>query len=434
MLPLLLSLLSPVAAAVDVPHETYTLDNGLEVILAPDRRLPKVVVDVWYDVGSYDDPQGKSGFAHLFEHLMFKGTGRVGEGDFDAFMEQAGGWNNASTGDDRTNYFDVAPSSALDLLLWLEADRMTDLDVTQKKLDVEREVVRNEKRQNYEDRPYGEFWIKLPPSLYPASNPMHRSGIGSHEELMASTLEDVTGFYERFYGPNNAVLTVAGDFDPAAIKPRIQALFGRLPQRDVPERVLVKMPRKPVKNEVDLTDDVTLPMVTYTWLGPAAYRAGDAERDVLAYILAGSDDARLSRRLVHEERLAEQVSVSQYSQRWDSIFLVQIMASPGADLARIDTIVEEEIAAVVGDKPPTAQELDRARATLEMSLLNGVQTVLGKAELLQRYNMYQGSTDYLEQDLARYAAVTPASVQAEAKLMTPDTRLRMRVLPEQGGE
>ncbi|MFK7928433.1 MAG: M16 family metallopeptidase [Myxococcota bacterium] len=433
MFALLLSLLTPTAQAVEVAHETYELDNGLQVILVPDQRLPKVVVDVWYDVGSYDDPQGRSGFAHLFEHLMFKGTDRVGEGDFDAFMEQAGGWNNATTGDERTNYFDVAPSSALELLLWLEADRMTALDVTQAKLDVEREVVRNEKRQNYEDRPYGAVWISLPPAMYPEANPLHRSGIGNHEELMAATLEDVTGFYETYYGPNNAVLTVAGDFETAKIKPLIKTLFGGLPRRDVPERVLQKMPTKPVKSTVDLTDDVTLPMVMYAYFGPAGFKPGDAERDVLAYVLAGSDDARLSRRLVHEERLVEDVSVSQYSGRWDSSFLVQIMASPTSDLDRIEAIVNEEIAALAADRPPTPQEVDRARASLEMSLLGGVETVLGKAEILQRYRMYTGRTDYLEADLARYATVTPDSAKAEASKLVPERRLRLRVLPE-GGE
>jgi len=430
MLLLLSALAASPAQAVEIEHETYTLDNGLEVILIPDDRLPKVVVDVWYDVGSYDDPQGRSGFAHLFEHLMFKGTGRVAEGEFDSFMEQAGGWNNASTGDERTNYFDVAPSSALDLLLWLEADRMTSLDITQDKLDVEREVVRNEKRQNYEDRPYGGMWIAMPPALYPESNPLHRPGIGSHEELMAASLEDVTTFYGRYYVPGNAVLTVAGDFDPEALKPRIDELFGGLPDREPPERTGPEITGEHAKQSVDLHDDVTLPMVLYVWHGPPAYQAGDAERDVLSHILAGSDDSRLSRRLVNQEQLAQDVSVAQYSNRWDSQFMISIMANPDADLGQIESIVEEELAALAGERPPTAKERERAVANLELSLLRGVETVLGKAEMLQRYRMFVGRTDYLDEDLARYGATTLEGLKAEAAELTPEGRLRLRVLPE----
>lgn len=431
MLPVLLALAGTPAQALEVPHETYTLDNGLEVVLIPDRRLPKVVVDVWYDVGSYDDPQGRSGFAHLFEHLMFKGTGRVKEGEFDSVMEQAGGWNNASTADERTNYFDVAPSSALDLLLWLEADRMTSLDITQKKLDVEREVVRNEKRQNYEDRPYGGMWIALPGALFPESNPMHRPGIGSHEELMAATLADVTGFYERYYVPGNATLAVAGDFDPDTLKPRIAELFGSLPVREVPERDLAPMPEKPAVAEVTLQDDVTLPMTMLVWHGPAAYQDGDAARDVLTHILAGAQDSRLTRRLVHEERLAQEVDASQWSGRWNSQFEVDAIVAPDGDLARVEAVIDEELAALAGERPPTEEEIARAVANLELSLVHQAETLLGRAELLQRYRMYVGRYDYLDEDIQRYRDVSVDDVVAQAKLLSPDARTRLRIVPEE---
>jgi predicted Zn-dependent peptidase len=431
MLPLLLALAAPPAHAIDIPHETYKLDNGLEVVLVPDRRLPKVVVDVWYDVGSYDDPPGKSGFAHLFEHLMFKGTGRVAEGEFDTLMEQAGGWNNASTADERTNYFDVAPSSALELLLWLEADRMTALDITQAKLDVEREVVRNEKRQNYEDRPYGELWMQLPGALYPTSNPLHRPGIGSHEELMASTVDDVTAFYRTWYVPSNAVLCVAGDFDAARIKPLIQRLFGGLEIKPRPTRQLAPMPDKPVKPTVTVKDDVTLPMLVLAWHGPAAYAEGDAALDVLSHLLTGSQDARLTKRLVHEERLAQTVDASQWSGRWQSQFVVDLMVAPSVDLDGVRSIVDEELAALVNDRPPTREEVDRAIATLEMSQLGNIETLLGRAEQLQRYRMYAGRYDYVAEDLARYRAVTPEAVAAVARKLAPGARTEIRVLPEE---
>ena len=197
------------ANAMDIPHEHFELENGLDVILIEDHRLPTVVVDTWYGVGSYDDPMGASGFAHLFEHLMFMGTERVPEGEFDGRMEIAGGWNNASTGDDRTNYYDVGPSEILDLLLYMEADRMTGLDITQEKLDLQREVVRNERRQNYEDAPYGGIWLALSEMMYPESHPYHWEGIGSHEHLLAATLAEATSFLASSTGAAGAAAAVA---------------------------------------------------------------------------------------------------------------------------------------------------------------------------------------------------------------------------------
>jgi zinc protease len=430
MIPLLLALSS--AHGAEVPHESFTLDNGLEVLLIPDRSLPKVVVDVWYDVGSYDDPQGRSGFAHLFEHLMFKGTPRVGEGRFDALMEQAGGWNNATTSDERTNYFDVGPSSALELLLWLEADRMTSLDITQQKLDVEREVVRNEKRQNYEDRPYGMMWIELPRSMFPASNPLHRSGIGSHEELMAATLQDVTSFYETWYVPSNAVLAIAGDFDPKATKALVQRLFGPLPARPKPTRTAPQAPDLPARAKIVLEDDVSLPLSLFAWHAPAAYSPEAASFEVLARVLAGSEDARLARRLVHEERAAVEVDASMWSERWGGMFVVDATLPPGSDGAALDrahALLREELDALAGDQPPTADEVARAVRNLEVESLREVETLLGRAERLQRYRMYVGRFDYLDEDLARYRAVTPEAVAASARALTAARAAELTIVP-----
>lgn len=427
---LLAALAASPAQAVEIPHESYTLDNGLEVVLIPDRTLPRAVVSVWYDVGSYDDPQGRSGFAHLFEHLMFKGTSRVAEGEFDTFMEQAGGWNNATTADYRTNYYDVAPSSALDLLLWLESDRMTSLDITQKKLDVEREVVRNERRQNYEDRPYGGMWLALPPLLYPADNPLHRSGIGTHAELNASSVEDVRSFYETWYVPSNAVLAVAGDFDVAELKPRIEQLFGALKTAPKPVRELAPLPDAPTAPSIELTDKVSLPMTMTIWHSPRAFAPGDAELDVLSHLLAGSDDSRLTRRLVHEERLAQGVDAAQWSGRWDSQYEIDAMGVPGADLAAIEGIIREELDALVGERPPTAEEIRKAVNKIELDLLRSVETVHGRAEALQRYRMFTGEYDGLEADLARYRAVTPESVAAQVARLTAERSAVVHIVPE----
>ncbi len=422
------------AQAAEIPHEVHTLDNGLEVVFIEDHSLPSVVVDIWYDVGSYDDPTDRSGFAHLFEHLMFKGTPRVPEGQFDVKMEQAGGRNNATTADYRTNYYDLGPSNALELLLWLEADRMTALDITQTKLDVEREVVRNERRQNYEDSPYGVLWPELQKALYPDANPMHRSGIGTHEELMAATVEDVRSFYADWYVPSGAILAVAGDFDPAATLAYIESTFGTLPARDIPERQLAAFDGTLRTERIELTDEVTMPLSVTAWHGPKAYAPGDAERDILSSVLAGSDDARLTRRLVHEEGLALQVDVGQWSSRWDSQFVVMVFTKPDADLARVEHIVAEEVAALGGDRPPTESEVKRAAKELELSLLRSAEGLLDRADLLQRYRMFTGGYDFLNQDIARYRALSAESVRAEAAKMAASTPLHATVLPANGGE
>lgn len=418
---------------MEIAHESYVLDNGLEVVFIQDPSLPKVVVDLWYDVGSFDDPPHRSGFAHLFEHLMFKGTPRIGEGKFDQTMEAAGGWNNASTGDERTNYYDVGPKNTLDLLLWLEADRMTGLDITQKKLDVEREVVRNERRQNYEDSPYGSVWIELPKAMYPENNPLSRSGIGNHEDLMASSVEDVRAFYNTWYVPNNCVLAVAGDFDPAAAKRWIAETFGALPRKElseVPKRVVPPMPDVPTTAFVEIQDDVALPAVLMTWHTPALYAPGDAELDLLAAVLAGSDDSRLVKRLVYTDQSAQEVSAAQYSGRWGSLFVVQAYAAPGHSLEELEKAIDEEFSALMGARPMSDDELLRARNNRELDKLYSAESLMGRAELLQSYRMHVGRYDYFTEDLARYRTADAASVARELAKLTPARRGRIHVLPQ----
>jgi len=295
-----------------VPHETFRLENGLDVVLIPDDALPKVVVDLWYDVGSYDDPTGRSGFAHLFEHLMFKGTAKVGEGGFDRAMEVVGGANNASTGDERTNYYDFGPAHAVELFLWLEADRMTGLEITQNKLDVEREVVRNERRQTSENTPYGKVELELPELLYPKEHPYHHPVIGSHEDLEAATVDDVKAFFASFYDPANASIVVAGDFDPAKAKETIDRMFGTIPSRgaakdpgapgfDDHKTTLTSVVKKTIEDEVEL------PKIVMSWQSPKHFGQGDAELDLLATALATGNASRLYKALVYDQKIAQSV-------------------------------------------------------------------------------------------------------------------------------
>ncbi len=415
---------------IHVAHQSFVLENGLEVVLIPDRSLPKVVVDLWYDVGSYDDPIGRSGFAHLFEHLMFKGTSRVAQGEFDRAMEAVGGANNASTGDERTNFYDLGPRHALDLFLWLEADRMTGLEITQEKLDVEREVVRNERRQNYEDAPYARSWLELPRMMFPEGHPLARNGIGDHVDLLASTLDDVRDFYRRWYVPANAVLAVAGDFDPADAAAFVRSTFGTLPHRESPKRQVLPMPDRPVTSKLEFTDDVALPATIRAWHSPRLYTDGDAELDVLSNLLTGSDDARLSKRLVYEDRCAQEIDATQVSSRWGSMFLITAHAAPGHSIEEVDAAIDEELAALASTRPPTTEEIERGRNNREIDKLYGAESLLGRTEMLQSYRMHLGRFDGLDEDLRRIRGVTPESVHREASRLLPDRRALLHVVPE----
>jgi len=418
-------------AAPSIPHTQFELDNGLTVLLVEDHRLPKVVVDTWFHVGSYDDPMGASGFAHLFEHLMFMGTDNVPMGEFDKTMEAAGGSNNASTGDDITNYFDWGPSNTLDLLLVMEADRMTGLNITQEKLDSEREVVRNERRQNWEDPPYADIWNEIPRMLYPDDHLYYRNGIGTHEELMAATLDTVTSFYDTWYVPNNATLVVAGDIDPVWTEARIRELFGPLAASEIPEHTSYPTVTEPVTREKTITDDVQLPALVMAWHSPVFFAEGDAELDIYSNLLTGGDDARLTERLVHNEQTVQEIYAFQSSAKRGSSFMVMAYLSPDADVSEVRAAVIEEMQAVIGDAPPTDEEVTVAVRGYEMQFLRGLESITSRAETLQSYLYHVGEPDYLSSDLDRYLAVTPDTiVSAVETWLDPEKAAVLVVMPE----
>ena len=367
---------------------------------------------------------------------MFMGTTQIPEGEFDSRMEAAGGWNNATTGDDRTNYFDVGPAELVDLLLFMEADRMTGLDITQEKLDLQREVVRNERRQNYEDAPYGQIWLDLAETMYPESHAYHWEGIGSHEDLLAATLDTVTKFYADWYAPNNAALCVSGDFDPEHVKARIEEWFG--PLKPSKETAHAEAPDilEPVVTSHTIYDQVPLPALVLTWHTPAFYAPGDAELDVLSDVLAGGADSRLTADLMHERRLVQELDVFQYSRKRGSLFMAVAILSPDADIDEVESAIHAAIGGIAsGEAPITERELAQTKNGLEMSFLWGWETPLEKAETLQSYLFYQGTTEYLEQDRARYNAVSGDTVAAiAAERLTPELASRMVVLSEKTAE
>jgi predicted Zn-dependent peptidase len=425
---------APLAAiAQNIAHEKYQLENGMTVILHQDKTLPIAVVNLWYRVGAREEPAGRSGFAHLFEHLMFMGTQRVPGNEFDILMETSGGANNASTELDRTNYFSWGPSSLLPTLLWLDADRLEDLGRTmdKAKLDRQRDIVRNELRQTIENTPYGKAEDYITRYLYPIGHPYHFNVAGTHEDLESATVGNVKDFFGKFYVPNNCSLVVAGDFDPAAIKPLIQNLFGTLPRgADVQRRM-----EPPAKLDgvvrTTMLDKVQLPMILMGWHSPAVYADGDAEMTLAAGVLANGKNSRLYKRLVIDEKLATDVSASQSGAGLGSIFEVSAIAAPSADLNRVEKIIDEELARFLKDGP-TAAELEERQTSLERGKLSQLQSLLSIADKLNEYEYYFGEPNSFARDLDRYRKATPEGVRTWAgRVIALDKRAIIRTLPEE---
>ncbi len=424
--------LVPAARGQHVSYEKYKLDNGMTVILHRDRSLPVGAINFWYRVGSKDEPVRRSGFAHLFEHLMFMGTERVPGSKFDTIMEAGGGANNATTSSDRTNYFSSGPAQLLPTLLWLDADRLEDLARTmdQEKLDKQRDVVRNERRQSYENQPYGKAELQIQEMLYPVGHPYHIPVIGTHEDLEAATVGDVKDFFATYYVPNNVSLCVAGDFDPARIKPLIADLFGSLPRREDPPHATAS----PVKLDrilrATMLDKVQLPLVAMAYHSPATFAEGDAEMDLTAAVLSEGKTSRLYKRLVYDDKIAAEVSAYQDSSQLGSVFRVDVLGRPGIDLDRIEKAVDEELAKFV-DKGPSVAELEQRKAAFELNMLRGLQTIEAKADQLNKYEYHWGEPNSFKRDLDRYRNATVDSVRKwSGEVLTPNARVIMRVLPE----
>lgn len=418
--------------AQDLKYEKYKLDNGLTVILHEDHTLPVAAVNLWYRVGSKDEPPQRSGFAHLFEHLMFMGTQRVPGNKFDTIMESGGGANNATTSSDRTNYFSSGPSSLLPTLLWLDADRLEDLARTmdQDKLNKQRDVVRNERRQSYENRPYGKAELLIPELMYPVGHPYHIPVIGSHEDLEAATVSDVKDFFGTFYVSSNVTLSVAGDFDPKVIKPIIKELFGDLPAGKIPERQNAKPVKLDSVKRATMYDKVQLPLIAMVYHSPPWYAEGDAEMKLVASVLSRGKTSRLYKRLVYDDKLAAEVSAYQDSSQLGSLFRIDVLVNPGIDLDRVEKVIDEEVERLTKEGP-TAKELEKHKVGYELAMLNGLQSVEAKADQLNEYDYVWGEPNSFKKDLDRFRNATVDGVHNwSRKVLTQDARLIMRVLPE----
>jgi len=415
-----------------IAFDTFVLENGLPVILHVDRSSPLVAVDVWYHVGSKDESPGRTGFAHLFEHLMFMGSRNAPYPAFDAIMESWGGHNNGTTSNDRTNYYEIGPRNLLETFLWLEADRLATLPdvITDEELERQRKVVQNERRQSYENRPYGRAELVVPESMYPPEHPYHWPTIGSHADLEAATVADVRAFFERFYRPSNASLVIAGDFDPAEARALVERYFGWQQKLAPPARS--PQPADPVLArdvEVALTDRVQLPRLRLTWHAPALFAAGDADLDMAAHVLGGGKSSRLYRALVFEQRIAQDVFAYQGSQMLGSLFQVGATAKPGHDLDAITAAVTAEIDRLAS-QGPTDAELARARNTHLADFYKGLDHLQTRADLLNHYQHVLGDPDGVRRDVARYEQTTIASVRDAFARVAAGKHLDLRISPE----
>jgi len=420
--------------ALSVPFTQFKLPNGLNVILHRDTSVPVVSVNVWYHVGSGNERPGRTGFAHLFEHLMFEGSMHVPEGEFDNWLEAAGGNNNGSTTNDRTNYYEDLPSNALELALFLESDRMGFLldDKAPAKVDGQRDVVKNEKRQSVDNQPYGQAFIELPAMLYPPGHPYSWSTIGSMEDLTAASFEDVARFFRTYYVPSNASLVIAGDIDIAATRKMVEKWFGDVPAgKPVPALTVPSVVLDGVKKKT-ITDRVQLPRLYLAWHTPALLKPGDAEMDIVSNLLSGGKNSRLYKRLVYEMQIAQDVQAVQQSQALDSNFVIIATARPGESLDKIQGVIDEEL-----DKlrttAPEAREMTRAMNQIEANFYRGMERVGGfggKANQLNSYYKAAGQPDYFQQDLNRYRALTPDSIKAAVEKYLPkDRRVELSVVP-----
>ena len=419
-------------AVPKIKFEKYTLPNGLEVILHEDHSTPMVAVNTWYKVGSGDEKTGRTGFAHLFEHVMFMGSQNVPVGMFDKELEAAGADNNGSTTEDRTNYYETLPSNALALALWLDADRMGFLLPTMDKgkLDLQREVVKNERRERVDNVPYGRGEEMILAALYPKGHPYSWSVIGSMADLGAASVEDVSNFFRTYYAPNNATIVIAGDFNPAEAKRLVSLYFAGIPRGPaMPARPKVAAVSLAKDTFMVLEDKVQLPRTFYDWPTVKIYDKDDAALDVLAAVLASGKNSRLYKRLVFDMQVAQQVFASQQSSKLAGKFEIDITPKPGQSPAAIDKIVQEELQKVMNE-PISDRELRRVQNSFKASFLNRLSSVLGKSDVLNSYNYLAGNPDYVQQDAARYEAVTKADVQRVAKNYLGKHKVVLTVVPE----
>jgi zinc protease len=422
------------APRLTLPFEKYVLSNGLEVILHEDHRTPVVAVNIWYHVGSKDEGPGRSGFAHLFEHVMFQGSRNVGEDKYFFYLERAGASDrNGTTNYDRTNYYATVPSGELGLVLWLESDRMGYLldHANEKTFMEQREVVKNERRQRVENAPYGFVSHFIYEKLFPCGHPYHRPVVGLPEDLDAAKMDDVCAFFRRYYVPNNASLVIAGDFQPTKAKELVAKYFGGLARGADPGVIRAPLPPPPLTEEkrLEIEAGVSLPRLVVTWASPRHFAPGDAELDMASDILSSGKSSRLYKRLVYELQMAQSIAAYQASSELVSIFEIVVLLQRDKLLEEVLAIVDEELDALRSNWP-TADEVERARTRSLAGLIFGAEKVTGRADTFNLYNRRAGDAGYFPKDVQRYEMVQAADISnAVATYLPKDKRIVTFVRP-----
>jgi len=409
---------APAAGNVDIPYETFTLPNGLRVVVHTDRKAPIVAVNLWYHVGSKDEPSGRTGFAHLFEHLMFNGSENH-KGDFFPPLEMVGATDlNGTTNTDRTNYFENVPTTAVDTALWMESDRMGHLlgAIDQPTLDEQRGVVQNEKRQG-QNQPYGQVWDELQKVMYPASHPYHHTTIGSMNDLNAAALEDVKNWFRTWYGPNNAVLVLAGDIDVATAKKKAAEYFGDIPAGPTMAQPKVDPAPRTQSTRAQMEDNVPQTRIYRVW-NVAEYGAKDLDRlQLVAQVLGGSKSSRLDKRLLFDDKTVDNVSAAVYGSQLGSNFVVQADVKQGVDAKKVEAAIDEELKRLLAEGPTTT-ELDQARTVFKAGFVRGIERIGGfggKADALAECTIYTGNPGCFRDSLKTVETASAADVQAAGK-------------------
>jgi zinc protease len=419
------------AGAINIPFEKFVLPNGLTVLLAEDHSVPRVAVDVWYHVGSKNEKPGRTGFAHMFEHVMFTGSGHVPYGLHDRYTEGVGGFNNGSTNNDRTNYYEVVPSNYLETALWLEADRMGFLldKLDEAKFVAQRDIVQNERRQGTDNQPYGRGFEIITSQMLPESNPYSWPVVGYMADLQKATVEDVKEFFRLYYAPNNATIAIVGDINPAQVKQWVTKYFGEIRRGAPITRPAVGHAAMATVARVTFEDRVQVPRLQIAWPTVGEDSEDDKVLDIISAILSGPRTARLTRELVYDKQSAANVSAFQATGHNLGTYVITVTPRPDHSLTELENDVNAILERFRQDGP-TAEEMTKALAGTEYGFVSGLEDLLGKAELLIRGSVFHGDPAYYKKLYAGIKAVTADDVKRVAnKYFTPG-RVVLSIVPQ----
>ena len=416
---------------LNIPYKKYKLPNGLEVILFQNNSLPSTAVNIWYKVGSANEVKGKTGLAHLFEHMMFQGSKNVPKEMHFKYIQEAGGTLNASTSFDRTNYFEKLPSNDLELALWLESDRMGFFleALDQVKLDNQKSVVLNERLERYDNQPYGLAWEKLISNLYPENHPYSWATIGYYKDIESYTLDDVRSFFKQYYSPVNATVVVAGNFEVDKTKSLIEKYFGEITNNGTPKPLKSNHPQLDVSKFLTLEDKVNLERIYIAWHTQTSFSQDDAALDILSDLLTGSKNARLTRKLVYELEIAQDVSSMQFSGKYGGHFMIVATAKPDKSLDEIKKIIFDEIS-ILAEENISPREMERSKNVIKSNFIYSLQNIDTVADMLNLYNYYLGEPNSFNFDLKRYNSVNEKDISKVVKKYFKKNFVELKIVPE----